>query len=234
MSKIGVFDSGIGGLTVLDELINIIPNEDYIFYADSKNNPYGEKSDEELYNITSKIVDYLKENGCRIIVIACNTATTRCIKYLRDKYKDLIFIGTEPAIKLACDNDYNNILVMATPGTIKSERTNLLVLNNKKENENVFLEACYGLAHAIETEGTEDEEEIVASIYEKYKDANIDAIVLGCTHYPYIKSLINKYFKDVPLLDGSNGVARETKRQLELNNLATGKGSGKVDMIKTK
>lgn len=234
MSKIGVFDSGIGGLTVLDELINIIPNEDYIFYADSKNNPYGEKSDEELYNITSKIVDYLKENGCRIIVIACNTATTRCIKYLRDKYKDLIFIGTEPAIKLACDNDYNNILVMATPGTIKSERTNLLVLNNKKENENIFLEACYGLAHAIETEGTEDEEEIVASIYEKYKDANIDAIVLGCTHYPYIKSLINKYFKDVPLLDGSNGVARETKRQLELNNLATGKGSGKVDMIKTK
>ena len=234
MSKIGVFDSGIGGLTVLDELINIIPNEDYIFYADSKNNPYGEKSDEELYNITSKIVDYLKEKGCRIIVIACNTATTRCIKYLRDKYKDLIFIGTEPAIKLACDNDYNNILVMATPGTIKSERTNLLVLNNKKENENIFLEACYGLAHAIETEGTEDEEEIVASIYEKYKDANIDAIVLGCTHYPYIKSLINKYFKDVPLLDGSNGVARETKRQLELNNLATGKGSGKVDMIKTK
>ena len=116
----------------------------------------------------------------------------------------------------------------------KSERTNLLVLNNKKENENIFLEACYGLAHAIETEGTEDEEEIVASIYEKYKDANIDAIVLGCTHYPYIKSLINKYFKDVPLLDGSNGVARETKRQLELNNLATGKGSGKVDMIKTK
>ena len=234
MSKIGVFDSGIGGLTVLDELINIIPNEDYIFYADSNNNPYGEKSDEELYNITSKIVDYLKEKGCRIIVIACNTATTRCIKYLRDKYKDLIFIGTEPAIKLACDNDYNNILVMATPGTIKSERTNLLVLNNKKENENIFLEACYGLAHAIETEGTEDEEEIVASIYEKYKDANIDAIVLGCTHYPYIKSLINKYFKDVPLLDGSNGVARETKRQLELNNLATGKGSGKVDMIKTK
>ena len=77
MSKIGVFDSGIGGLTVLDELINIIPNEDYIFYADSKNNPYGEKSDEELYNITSKIVDYLKEKGCRIIVIACNTATSR-------------------------------------------------------------------------------------------------------------------------------------------------------------
>ncbi len=234
MSKIGVFDSGIGGLTVLDELIKTIPNEDYIFYADSKNNPYGEKSDEELYSITSNIVDYLKDNDCRIIVIACNTATTRCIKYLREKYKDLIFIGTEPAIKLACDNDYNNILVMATPGTIKSERTNLLVLNNKKEYENVFLEACYGLAHAIETEGTEDEEEIIASIYEKYQDANIDAIVLGCTHYPYIKDLISKYFKNVPLLDGSNGVARETKRQLELNNLATGKGSGKVDMIKTK
>ncbi len=234
MGKIGVFDSGIGGLTVLDELLKEIPNEDYVFYADSGNNPYGEKTDEELYDITSNIVDYLIDKDCKIIVIACNTATTRCIKYLRDKYKDIIFVGTEPAIKLACDNDYNNILVMATPGTIQSERTHLLVNDNIKDHENVILEACPGLAHAIETDDPNDEEEILKKIYEKYEYARIDAIVLGCTHYPHIKGLISKYFKNAVLLDGSNGVARETKRQLEKNNLVTNKGTGNVEMIKTK
>ncbi len=234
MGKIGVFDSGIGGLTVLDELLKEIPNEDYVFYADSGNNPYGEKTDEELYDITSNIVDYLIDKDCKIIVIACNTATTRCIKYLRDKYKDIIFVGTEPAIKLACDNDYNNILVMATPGTIQSERTHLLVNDNIKDHENVILEACPGLAHAIETDDPNDEEEILKKIYEKYEYARIDAIVLGCTHYPHIKNLISKYFKNAVLLDGSNGVARETKRQLEKNNLVTNKGTGNVEMIKTK
>ncbi len=234
MSKIGVFDSGIGGLTVLDELLKVIPNEDYVFYADSGNNPYGEKNDEELYDITSNIVDYLIDKDCKIIVIACNTATTRCIKYLRDKYKDIVFVGTEPAIKLACDNDYNNILVMATPGTIQSERTHLLVNDNIKDHENVILEACPGLAHAIETDDPNDEEEILKKIYEKYEYARIDAIVLGCTHYPHIKGLISKYFKNAVLLDGSNGVARETKRQLEKNNLVTNKGTGNVEMIKTK
>lgn len=234
MGKIGVFDSGIGGLTILEKLKEVIPNEDYIFYADSFNNPYGEKEDDELYSITSNIVDYLISRDCHIIVIACNTATTRCISYLRNKYPNIIFIGTEPAIKVACDNNYNNILVMATPATIQSERTNLLVQDNKKDFENVFLEACYGLAHAIETEGTEDEEEIISSIYEKYKDSNIDAIVLGCTHYPFIKDLIHKYFKDIPLLDGGMGVAKETRRQMESHGLITDKGTGNVEMIKTK
>lgn len=223
MKRIGIFDSGIGGLTVLDELKKILPNEDYLFYADSKNCPYGEKSDSELYDITSNIVDYLIDKDCKIIVIACNTATTRCIKYLREKYKDMTFIGTEPAIKVACDRDYKNILVMATPATIASERTNILVDQNKKEYENIYLVPCEGLADAIETENVKKQEGIVSSIYEEYKNMNIDAIVLGCTHYPHIKEMINKYFKDAELLDGGAGVARETRRQLEkMNMLGTG------------
>ena len=223
MKRIGVFDSGIGGLTVLEELKKLLPNEDYLFYADSKNCPYGEKSDTELYDITSNIVDYLINKDCKIIVIACNTATTRCIKYLRDKYKDMIFIGTEPAIKVACDRDYKNILVMATPATIASERTSILVNDNKKEYENVYLVPCEGLADAIETDNFKKQEEIVSSIYEEYKDKEIDAIVLGCTHYPHIKDLISKYFTNAELLDGGAGVARETKRQLErMNMLGTG------------
>ena len=223
MKRIGVFDSGIGGLTVLEELKKLLPNEDYLFYADSKNCPYGEKSDTELYDITSNIVDYLIDRECKIIVIACNTATTRCIKYLRDKYKDMTFIGTEPAIKVACDRDYKNILVMATPATIASERTSILVNDNKKEYENIYLVPCEGLADAIETDNFKKQEDIVSSIYDEYKDKEIDAIVLGCTHYPHIKDLISKYFTNAELLDGGAGVARETKRQLErMNMLGTG------------
>lgn len=231
---IGVFDSGIGGLTVLDEMKKVLPNEDYLFYADSLNNPYGEKSDTELYEITSNIVEYLISRGCKIIVIACNTATTRCIKYLRKKYPDMTFVGTEPAIKVACDRDYNNILVMATPATISSERTNILVHDNKKDFENIYLVPCEGLANAIEVNDTVKQEKIVSSIYEEYKYKEIDAIVLGCTHYPHIKELISKYFVNASLLDGGNGVAREVKRQLELKGNLSNLGNCNVELINSK
>ena len=106
--KIGVFDSGIGGITVLKEIIKILPNEDYLYYCDSKNNPYGEKSDIELLEITNNIVNFFIKKDVKIIVVACNTATTRCIKTLRKMYPDILFVGTEPAIKLACSqhNDF--------------------------------------------------------------------------------------------------------------------------------
>ncbi len=234
MKRIGVFDSGVGGLTVLEELKKVLPNEDYLFYADSVNNPYGEKSDTELFDITSKIVDFLIEHECKIIVIACNTATTRCIKYLRDKYKNIMFIGTEPAIKVACDRGYNNILVMATPATIASERTNILVNDNKKDYENIYLVPCEGLANAIELEDVDKQENIISNIYEEYKEKDINAIVLGCTHYPHIKPLISKYFKNAVLLDGSNGVARECKRQLQLNGLLGYDGNSCVEIINSR
>lgn len=234
MSKIGVFDSGIGGLTVLEEIKKVLPNEDYLFYADSLNNPYGEKEDTLLYNITSNIVDYLLENDCKIIVIACNTATTRCIKYLREKYPNTVFVGTEPAIKVACDKGYKNILVMATPATISSERTNILVNDNKKDYENIYLVPCEGLANAIEFKDEEKQEKIVSDIYEEYKDKGIDAIVLGCTHYPYIKDLISKYFVNVDLLDGGNGVAREVKKQLKLKEMLSNEGKCTVEIINSR
>ena len=213
--KIGVFDSGIGGYAVLGALKQILPNEEFIYYADSENNPYGEKTDEELNCITSNVVESLIKQGCIIIVIACNTATTRCIKYLRNKYKEIVFVGTEPAVKLACDRNFRNILVMATPATIESERTLFLVENNKKEKQNIYLESCTNLANAIETNNIDKQENIISKIYQHYKEFDIDAIVLGCTHYCHIRELIKKYFKDVVLIDGNMGVAKETKRQLE-------------------
>ena len=118
MYKIGMFDSGIGGLNTLEAVKKLLPNENILYYQDSINNPYGEKTDKQLQTITSNIVDYLQEKGVKEIIVACNTATTRCIKYLRNKYKDIIFIGTEPAIKVATDNNYQNILLLATPATV--------------------------------------------------------------------------------------------------------------------
>lgn len=225
---VGVFDSGIGGLSVLRELEKILPNEDFYYYGDSLNNPYGEKSDEELFSITSGVVDYLVNKGCKLIVIACNTATTRCMKYLREKYKDIIFVGTVPAIKVACDRDFKNTLVMATPATIESERTMELIRDNIRKDQNIYLVACPGLANAIEDNDQERIEEILKDTFREYKDKEIDSIVLGCTHYPFIKEEILKEMPGVSLLDGSRGVAMEVKRQLENNGLLSDKSSRKI------
>jgi len=231
--KIGVFDSGIGGLSILKVMKEVMPNENYIYYADSKNCPYGNKDIDELINITSNIVDYLLSNDVKIIVIACNTATTKCMKILREKYSDVIFVGTVPAIKVASDNNYKRTLVMATPGTISSERTMELVRDNKKEDQEIYLVSCNGLAEAIENNNDEEIDKILNDIYLDYKDKNIDSIVLGCTHYPFIKEKIKKYF-DVDLLDGGLGVSNEVKRQLENHNLLNDSGIGEVLMVNSR
>ena len=105
--KIGILDSGIGGTTILKEIKKLLPKEEFIYYADNKNNPYGEKTEEEIYKIVNNIVKFLMyEKKCKMIVIACNTATTRCMKRLKEQYKEIPFVGTVPAIKVACDNNY--------------------------------------------------------------------------------------------------------------------------------
>ena len=167
-SKIGIFDSGKGGLTTLNEIKKLLPNEDYVYYADSENNPYGDKTDEALYNIVTNVVDKLISKNVKIIVIACNTATTRCIEKLRKDYPNMIFVGTEPAIKVACDNNYKNTLVLATSGTIASERTHELVKNNKKKNQKIHLLSCEGLANAIETSNYEKIDKLLHTYLDKY------------------------------------------------------------------
>ncbi|MCI6899736.1 MAG: glutamate racemase, partial [Tenericutes bacterium] len=214
VNKIGVFDSGIGGLSILNELKKVLLYEDFYYYGDSKNNPYGEKSDEELFEIVSSVVEKLIDNGCKLIVIACNTATTRCMKKLRETYKDIIFVGTVPAIKVACDQRFKNTLVMATPATIESERTYELIRDNKRYDQKIYLLACPGLARAIEDDDKEKIKEILRNDFKDYKDKNIDSIVLGCTHYPFIKKEILEEMPGVSLIDGSVGVAKEVKRQL--------------------
>ena len=227
---IGVFDSGIGGFTILEKLKEILPNEKFLYYADRCNVPYGNKSDEELLKITSNIVEGFRKYGCKMIVIACNTATTRCMKKLKEKYQDMLFVGVVPAIKVACDNNFKNTLVMATPATIEAERTLQLVKDNKKKNQNIYLVACEGLAVAIEKGNFKEIDKILTNIARDYQDKKIDAIVLGCTHYPLIKEEIHEKMPNVELIDGSLGVANEVKRQLEKNNLLN-KGLGCVHFL---
>ncbi len=230
MYKIGMFDSGIGGLNVLEEVKNLMPNENIIYYQDSTNNPYGEKTDEELWDIVTNIVNYLKGEGVKEIIIACNTATTRCIKKLREEYPEIIFIGTEPAIKVATDNNYKNIVLLGTPGTINSDRLHELVDRNKSD-ENIYLIECSGLANAIENHNQDEIIRLLHNYLDEYKDKHIDSVVLGCTHYGYIKNEIIEILGDIKLIDGNLGVARQAKRMLEDNNLLDGKEPGKIEII---
>lgn len=230
--KIGVLDSGIGGTTVLNKIVELLPNEEYIYYADTKNNPYGEKCEEELYKIVKEIVTFLiNKKNCKIIVLACNTATTKCMKKLQKEFPDMLFVGTVPAVKVACDNHYKHTLVLATPATIDSERMAELVKDNKKDDQEMILYPCPGLADAIEKERKDKIIQILKKIKQEMQDKKIDSIVLGCTHYPLIKDQIKEYFPNVMLLDGSFGVAQEVKRQLESHNLLSQTSTGNIEYI---
>ena len=233
MSKIGVFDSGLGGLSVLKELRKLLPNEDYIYYADSINVPYGEKTDEELLKLTSKIVDYLIKEDCKLIVIACNTATTSCMKKLREMYPTTIFVGTVPAIKVAYDHNYKDTIILSTPYTTKSERVQELIHDYKREDQNLYLVSGKNLASLIEDNKTEEINKVLDEVLSPYKD-KADSIVLGCTHYSLIKDEINNVLPNVVQLDGCRGISEEVKRQLEKNNLLDNKGTGKLSIINTK
>ena len=148
-SPIGIFDSGIGGVTVLREIINLLPNEKFIYFSDSKNNPYGDKQDYEIKTRCDEITKFLLEKSCKLIVIACNTASARAVKYLREKYKDLPIIAIEPAYKMVYDYAYEKTtLVMATKGTIESDKFNLLY--HKYNNYKTYILPCVGLADIIE------------------------------------------------------------------------------------
>ena len=225
---IGVLDSGIGGVTVLREILKQGINAKFIYYSDSKNNPYGDKSYGEVYDIVKEIVDYLLDKGCVAIVIACNTASAICVKRLRVEYPDTLFIAIEPAYKMVHDyNPKGKTLVMATEGTIKSEK--FLTLFNKYDNHKTILLPCKGLAELIE-KGNEDEiNQYLESNLSRYKD--IDNVVLGCTHYPLIKDNLKRVLGDVKFFDGSLGVSRELLRQLRLKNIIFDNNSYSVVFI---
>lgn len=220
---IGVFDSGVGGISVLKALIRELPYENFLYYGDSANAPYGEKSTEEIQQLSMTIADHFVEEGVKAIVIACNTATSAAASLIREKYQARMpVIGEEPALKPAAEADEDRdskILVMATPATLRLEK--FQKLKKRLEYEAEFIPvACVGLAARIEKGNFEapDMKELLQKLIGPYKD-KVDGIVLGCTHYPFVKKQIREVMGDVPLFDGGEGTARELRRELEERSL---------------
>lgn len=219
---IAVVDSGMGGITVLRKLHRIMPNENYIYFGDSANSPYGTKSTDKIRELTVKAVEALMERGTKSVVIACNTATSAAAAYLREKYPDYPFVGLEPAIKpAALSAQWPKVLVLATPLTLKEKKFNDLMERFKDEAEFIKLPApeLVGFVESCNLDSPE-EIEYLERILEPYSDNKVDAVVLGCTHFPYARRQIQRILGDeVLVFDGSLGAARQCKRLLEERNL---------------
>jgi glutamate racemase len=210
-SPIGLFDSGIGGTSIWQAIYKLLPNESTIYLADSTNAPYGEKSKDEILALCKKNTELLLSKGCKLIVVACNTATTNAIKELRALY-DVPFIGIEPAIKpAALSSKTQTIGILATKGTLSSE-----LFNKSLEvyaNTTILEQIGYGLVELIEN-GQLDSSEIqnkLKSYLEPMIAANIDYLVLGCSHYPYLIPAIKKILPPhIQIIDSGEAVARQT------------------------
>lgn len=216
--SIGVLDSGVGGISVLRELVALMPNENYIFYGDSRNAPYGTKSLEEVQRLTCEAAEYLVNRGIKALVVACNTATSAAINILRGRYVDIPVIGIEPALKPAVlASVHPRVLVMATPMTLREEKFHQLLEAHRTEAEIISL-PCPGLVEFVERGELQGAglESFLMDLLAEYREHPVDSVVLGCTHYPFVKNTIRKVLgEQVQIFDGGAGTARETRRRLE-------------------
>jgi glutamate racemase len=221
-NPIGIFDSGIGGISIWKEIHQLLPNEHTIYLADSKNAPYGQKSKQEIINLCIKNTELLIKKGCKIIVVACNTATTNAIKHLRATY-DIPFIGIEPAIKpAALHTKTKSIGILATKGTLTSElfhNTSELYSDNIKITEQIGK----GLVELIESGKTDTDD--MTSLLRKHLEPmlaqNIDYLVLGCSHYPFLIKQIRLLLPhNITIIDSGKAVATQVKTVLEKTQLS--------------
>ncbi len=237
MSPIGVFDSGVGGISVLGELYKLMPNENYIYLGDSKNAPYGTKPEEEIKKHTKESIKRLTGLGVKAVVIACNTATSVAAAELRQSY-DIPIIGIEPAVKPAVTSHKGeNVVVMATPMTLKKEKF-LNLMDSYSDISKIIPVPCPNLVEIIEKGVTSGKEidEYLKKLFNPFESTKINVIVLGCTHYPFIKNAIkNSFDYEVDIIDGGYGTAKETKRRLaEENLLNLSEEKGKIEFISSK
>jgi glutamate racemase len=218
---IGLFDSGIGGTSIWKEITTLLPNEDTIYLSDSKNAPYGEKSKQNIIELSIKNTEFLIKNNCKLIVVACNTATTNAIQILRKNY-NIPFIGIEPAIKpAALKTKSNRIGILATKGTLNSH---LFEKTSSKLDKKIIIKETIGenLVDLIE-DGKIDSKEmqkLLKTYLKPMLDDGIDCLVLGCTHYPFLIPNIRKIIGNkIEIIDSGKAVAKQTKAVLEKNNL---------------
>lgn len=230
---IAVFDSGVGGISVLRHLVRQMPGERYLYFGDSANAPYGSRTTEEVRQLTFAAVEKLmREYPIKALVLACNTATAAAVKELRSAWPELIVIGIEPALKLAADHfPSGRIGVMATEVTLREEKFDTL-LHRFDENCTVTKIPAPGLVQLIEAGKTDcaETDALLRQILGLYV-GQLDALVLGCTHYPFAAKAISRVLGDgVTLLDGGDGTARETRRRLEMAGLLEN-GTGEITII---
>lgn len=212
--SIGVFDSGLGGISVLNRCIELLPYENFIYFADKVNAPYGDKSTDEIICFMRDIMDnFFMKNDVKAVVVACNTATSAAVDILRKEYS-IPIIGIEPAIKPALMKDNKGkTLVLATQSTVESKKflTNL----NKYDNNSCITCGCSGLVELIESNNRDGVLKYLKDKFETIDKISVDSVVLGCTHYPFVKKEIHMALsKDVKFYDGGEGVAKRLKNIL--------------------
>lgn len=225
---IGIFDSGVGGLTVVKEVINVLPKEDIIYFGDTARVPYGSKSKELVYKFSCQIIKFLKEKNVKAIIIACNTVSSNCYEDLKKHFNDIPIIevlqpGVSSAIKVTKNK---KIGIIGTEATIRSGQYEKKLKENLQGVE-VYSKACPLFVHLAEEGFLEDKITIdIAKIYlEKLKEHNIDSLILGCTHYPLLKNSIKKVIGDkVNIVDPAFETAMKMKKYLEDNNMYNTKG----------
>lgn len=225
---IGVMDSGVGGISVLRELVRLMPGEDFIYYGDSKYAPYGTKPAQELIDLTMKNARFLLGEGAKAIVIACNTATSVAAGLLRETYPEIPIIGIEPALKPAVlAKEHSRVLVMATVVTLEQKKFGDM-MHLYEEDADIIKVPCPGLVELIESGHLKDDKviEYLEKKFSVFKKEEIDAVVLGCTHYPLIKNTIQQVLPNTVIYDGGYGTAKQTKRRLEECGLLSDKEEG--------
>ncbi|MCI9077935.1 MAG: glutamate racemase [Lachnospiraceae bacterium] len=235
IKPIGVFDSGVGGISVLRELVKQMPEEDYIYFGDSVHAPYGTKPLEEVRQLTINNICFLLESGAKSIVVACNTATSAAVAQLREMYPDVPLVGIEPAIKPAVMYKENScVVVMATPMTLKQKKFQNL-MHQYEDMADIVPLPCPGLMEFVERGILEGKEltMYLENLLGSVSNKKINSVVLGCTHYPFVKDVIQKIAgENVIIFDGGEGTAREMKRRLTEAGLLNQSGKkGKVRFI---
>ncbi len=232
---IGVFDSGIGGLTLLKEMMHTLPHENFLYFADTENVPYSYKTTEQIKEYVGKAVVFLRNEGCKSIVLACNTATNVTIEYLREKY-DFPIIAIQPAVKVAFDNnkETKRILACATPVTLKADRFENLI-NSLDINHLVDRLPLPGLVEFAENEQFESIEvlEYLEKEFAKFDLEKYHYVVLGCTHFTYFEELIQENFPTLQPVDGNEGTARHLKNTLASLNLLNSNEKGTIRFVES-
>lgn len=220
---IGVYDSGFGGLSVWRELYRALPEESLIYLGDGKNCPYGSLSEERIRELAEKAVGELIERGCKMVVVACNTATAAAINHLREKFSFLPIVGLEPAVKPACQlSRSGRVAVLATERSLQSEKLRMAVERYATDVE-VIKAVGRGFVEAVEQceEQSEATEKMVSEVVEPLIEQGADVIVLGCTHYPFLKGVLRRVVGscDVRIIDSGEAVEKRVESLLDRYSL---------------